>query len=152
MVLTGITRTGDYKASLFLYPISIPRFNTLLFTITTTSILVILTILVHLELLLTVNRKLVQSSLKPRLKVIICVFSALLAHVLEIWLFALGYWLLTLTHSFGYLTGAFSHGFRDCVYFSIVVYSSVGFGDILPMGNLRFMAAIEALTELGVKY
>jgi hypothetical protein len=36
----------------------------------------------------------------------------------------------------------------DCVYFSFTVFSTVGFGDIEPTGNLRFLTGIESLTGL----
>ena len=41
-------------------------------------------------------------------------------------------------------TGAFD----DCVYYSFVAYTSLGFGDIVPVGPLRFLTAMETLTGL----
>ena len=41
------------------------------------------------------------------------------------------------------------HGsIMDSVYFSFTVFSTVGFGDIEPTGNLRFLTGIESLTGL----
>jgi hypothetical protein len=34
----------------------------------------------------------------------------------------------------------------DFVYFSAMTYSTVGFGDVVPTGAIRFMAGLEALT------
>ncbi|MEM9882591.1 MAG: potassium channel family protein, partial [Planctomycetota bacterium] len=39
-------------------------------------------------------------------------------------------------------------GFGDAVYFSAAVYTTVGFGDITPVGHLRLLVGIEALTGL----
>jgi len=48
----------------------------------------------------------------------------------------------------GELTGNFNGSLLDCVYFSSTVFSTVGFGDIVPMGDLRFLTGIESLTGL----
>ena len=34
--------------------------------------------------------------------------------------------------------------FRDCTYFSVVTFTTLGYGDITPVGNARILAAIEA--------
>jgi hypothetical protein len=34
----------------------------------------------------------------------------------------------------------------DFVYFSAMTYSTVGFGDAVPVGAIRFLAGMEALT------
>ncbi|EGG99066.1 Protein yfbU [gamma proteobacterium IMCC2047] len=36
----------------------------------------------------------------------------------------------------------------DCGYHSFVTYTSLGFGDIIPTGYLRFITGIEALAGL----
>jgi len=36
----------------------------------------------------------------------------------------------------------------DCVYFSFTTFTTVGFGDIQPTGDLRFLTGIESLTGL----
>jgi hypothetical protein len=38
--------------------------------------------------------------------------------------------------------------FFDCVYLSFVTYSTLGFGDIVPEGWVRFMVGTEAVTGL----
>ncbi len=38
--------------------------------------------------------------------------------------------------------------FDEALYFSVVCYSSLGFGDIVPHGSLRLLAGTEALTGL----
>ena len=35
-----------------------------------------------------------------------------------------------------------------CFYFSAAIYSSLGFGDIVPMGELRLIAVMEGLNGL----
>ena len=48
----------------------------------------------------------------------------------------------------GTLIGKFNGSLMDCVYFSFTVFSTVGFGDIEPTGNLRYLTGIESLTGL----
>ena len=44
--------------------------------------------------------------------------------------------------------GALTPGFEDCVYYSFVTYTTLGFGDLIPTGPLRFLTGIESLTGL----
>ena len=41
---------------------------------------------------------------------------------------------------------ALRRGFLDFVYFSAITYTTVGFGDYVPTGPIRFLAGTEALT------
>ena len=36
----------------------------------------------------------------------------------------------------------------DCAYFSVVTYTTLGFGDITPRGRLRLLCAMEAMTGM----
>lgn len=48
----------------------------------------------------------------------------------------------------GSLVGSNLRGFADYVYYSIVAYTSLGLGDIVPDGALRILTGVEALTGL----
>ena len=48
----------------------------------------------------------------------------------------------------GSLEGLVTGSWSDSVYFSFINYTSLGFGDIIPVGHIRFLAGIEALTGL----
>jgi hypothetical protein len=48
----------------------------------------------------------------------------------------------------GNFDGNFGGSLYDCVYFSFTTYTTLGFGDIQPHGELRFLAGLEALTGL----
>ena len=39
-------------------------------------------------------------------------------------------------------------GLADAMYLSAVTYSTVGFGDVAPIGGIRFLAATESLIGL----
>ena len=49
---------------------------------------------------------------------------------------------------YGAVVGSLFPGLAECTYFSFANYSSLGYGDLVPAGPLRFMAGMEALTGL----
>ncbi|MBE0440076.1 MAG: two pore domain potassium channel family protein [Gammaproteobacteria bacterium] len=118
------------------------------YTFLINSILVSLSVLIHYEVLYQLAKKLPYINIIPRYRVLFGVFVILIAHVIEIWLFATGYYLMINLHDLGILSGNFNQSLLDCVYFSFVSYTTVGFGDIEPSGHLRFLSGLEALTGL----
>ncbi len=112
------------------------------------SILVALVVLLHFEMLNLLSSLLLKVTLHRRLRVVIGVFGALCAHVLEIWCFGFGYYFLIEHPGHGNLVGVGSERLMDCVYFSFTTYTSLGFGDLFPTGHLRFLSGLEALTGL----
>tara|TARA_X000001036_G_scaffold172828_2_gene163446 strand:- start:1256 stop:1543 length:288 start_codon:yes stop_codon:yes gene_type:complete len=70
---------------------------------------------------------------------------SLVAHVVEIAIFAGAYGISTASQ-FGYLEGSFSSSIADYFYFSFAAFTTVGFGDIVPVGPVRLLAGMEALT------
>ncbi|HTQ76428.1 MAG TPA: potassium channel family protein [Burkholderiales bacterium] len=81
-----------------------------------------------------------------RRSVLYAIFGALALHIAEIWLFGFGYWLLQAVPEAGVIQGMAKDLLLDCVYFSATVYSTVGFGDLSPVGPIRFVAGTESLT------
>ena len=74
--------------------------------------------------------------------------TAIVAHLLEIILFEFAYiWLVPLDQH-GTIVGAGNLDWRDIFYFSAATYTATGYGDLVPTGNLRLFATIEALTGL----
>lgn len=112
------------------------------------SILVGIAVLVHFEALNLLSILTPQMPVKHRVRVLIGIFGALLAHVIEIWLFAFGYYFMVTRSGFGTLTGHFDNSLLDCAYFSFVSFTTLGFGDIIATGDIRFLAGLEALTGL----
>lgn len=112
------------------------------------STLVAIAVLIHFEALNQLTILIPKLAIKHRFRVLIGIFGALLAHVIEVWVFALGYYLMIHYGGFGVLEGHFDNSVMDCVYFSFVNYTSLGFGDIIAKGDIRFLAGIEALAGL----
>lgn len=117
-----------------------------------TAIAVMLSVLVHYEAFLRLSALMGQMHIRPRFRIVFGVVGTLIAHVVEILIFTLGYYFLQRIGDFGRLTGEFSGEFsgefRDFAYFSFSTYTSLGFGDIIPHGPLRFLTGMEALTGL----
>jgi hypothetical protein len=63
-------------------------------------------------------------------------------------LFAIAFFVLNNYGNFGVLEGRFDGSLLDCVYFSFTTFSTLGFGDIQPTGDLRFLTGIESLAGL----
>ena len=112
------------------------------------SILVAIAVLIHFEALNKLSGVIPLWPIKHRFRVLFGIFGALFAHIAEIWVFAFGYYFMVHANLFGTLQGHFDNSLMDCSYFSFVSYTSLGFGDIVAKGDIRFLAGLEALTGL----
>lgn len=120
-----------------------------LLTWTLNGSLIALAVFIHYETLYTLASYLPRlTSIAPRYRVLSGVFAILIAHAVEIWAFALGY-LAMIELGLGALFGMTTNSLlSDCVYLSWVSFTTVGFGDVVPSGDLRFLPGLEALTGL----
>jgi hypothetical protein len=103
-------------------------------------------VLLQYEYLVFAWRRLSEHQGHRRVKVLYGIFSVLLLHVVEILIFAATLWLLALWPACGTLAGEEASTFLDYFYFSAVTFSTVGFGEMWPVGAIRFLCAAEALT------
>lgn len=89
-----------------------------------------------------------------RLRVAVVVGAIFAVHIVAIWIYALAYHWLDVCGELGSFTGpSFTeaghiHDFFSHVYFSSITYTSLGLGDIIPTGGMRFLTAIEVLNGL----
>ena len=113
------------------------------------TILVALTILVHYEVLRLTSALIPGlGRIRPRGRVVLVVFACFAAHTIEVWLFAIAYYLFVNVFGLGSFGGAHHDAMVDYVYFSVVSYSSLGFGDVYPIDNVRLISGVEALAGL----
>ena len=112
------------------------------------GVLMMAAVVIHYEFLFRTYRLLRYITIRYQYRVVIGVFGALIAHVVEIWMFGLAYYWRNGADHGGSLQGNFDGSLLDCVYFSFTTYSTVGYGDIEPLGELRFLAGLESLTGL----
>jgi hypothetical protein len=114
-----------------------------------TLAIIILCVTIHYEMLVRLVPWLERMTVHTRQRVVFAVLVALAAHVIEIWIFAGGYYYALGEPSVGEFIGEVPmEDFWDCLYLSFVVYSTLGFGDIVPQGWIRFMVGTEAITGL----
>lgn len=118
------------------------------FVVPACVLLVIATTVLHYEILGMLNARLPRLPVPHRLKLLVVIFSAFVAHALEIAfyglvLFGMVHWL-----DVGKLVGAAGISLASCLYFSAETYTSLGFGDVTPVGPIRLLAGVEALNGL----
>lgn len=120
------------------------------FAVTTLTcvVMLVLTVVVHYEALRLISDHLMpRLRMHPRNQMIYVILAVFFAHTLEVWLFAGGYYVLVATGTGG-IHGAMAGQGLDYVYFSLVSYTSLGFGDVYPSGGLRMLTGLEALIGL----
>ena len=112
------------------------------------TLVVVLAVLIHYEFLFRLSKLLPKIRIRHRFRVVVGVAGALVAHVFEIWMFALAYYLMINKFGWGTFTGNFTGAMSDCFYFSFTTYTTLGFGDIQPIGGVRYLTGVESLTGL----
>ncbi|MEO1647756.1 MAG: potassium channel family protein [Pseudomonadota bacterium] len=105
------------------------------------------TILIHYEIL-RLSTLGADVGAHPRTRLWIMLGGAIISHLIHIALYAGAYLLLEFQFGLGSIDGPDSGSFNDAFYFSIVCYTTLGFGDIVPSGDLRLMSGVEALNGL----
>ena len=108
-------------------------------------IIVTLSVLIHYEFLYRATNLLPKIKIKHRFRILAVVFIALIAHVVEIWLFAAAYFFMSKDAIWGDIQGNFDGSFMDSLYFSFSNFTTLGFGDIEPFGSIRFLVGMESL-------
>ena len=102
------------------------------------ALLVVLSTAIHYEVLRGLTVTLPAIRVPSRAKLMIVIFATFLAHAVEILLYALASYALDSRHL----------PFSTSLYFSAETYTSLGYGDIVPSGDLRLLAGVEALNGL----
>lgn len=111
-----------------------------------TVVVVMVCVLIHHRWLRGFNHLIARFEVRDRRRVLVLIMGTLLAHVVEIWVFGAGFWLAAQVPDLGSLQGPIGASLLDHVYFSAATYTTVGYGDVYPLGPLRFLAGCEALT------
>ena len=113
----------------------------------TTALVVLMGVALHYEGL-SALRRLPHAGFQGRYRISLLILGILALHSMEIWLFGLSYMLLLNVADVGSLTGSTGETVFDYVYFSATVFTTLGFGDIVPAGPIRLMVGTEAVTGL----
>jgi hypothetical protein len=114
--------------------------------VSATFAVVIACVLLHYEALSYLTRLLKRLSAEPRQRILLLIFAILATHIVEIWIFGgVCFWLIA-DSARGVLIGDHPVGLLDCVYFSAVCFTTLGLGDVVPLGAIRFLTGMEALS------
>ena len=111
-------------------------------------VLVTSTVLLHYEMLQFAAGLPKRLTSPKRSRILIVLAVVLAAHVLEAGMYALAYYLMQTHLELGSLNGHLEGGALDYFYFSIATYTTLGIGDLHPVGVLRLVAGIESLNGL----
>jgi len=115
-------------------------------TILVTGLIVIVCVVLHYEAFIGLNWVLGRVHTHRRRQRLLLTMLALIAlHVVEIWIFAIGFYWLLLNPANGRIAGIEPIHFLDQVYFSAVCYTTLGLGDLVPHGAIRFLTGTESL-------
>lgn len=105
-------------------------------------------ILVHYEGLRQINLRVIRSRRRASHHLMLYAsYMVVLLHLVEILIFAAAFHYLKQIPGMGYLHDAHPH-FYDSFYFSAMVFSSIGLGDLYPIGPIRLLTGIEGLVGL----
>lgn len=111
-------------------------------------LLLVLTTVIHYEVLRLLSAGLPALKMPVRAKLMVVIFGTFLAHAVEIFLYAVAAYVLARYLGAGTLGDAGRSSFSLSLYFSAETYTSLGYGDVVPGGDLRMLAGMEALNGL----
>ncbi|MAT65909.1 MAG: hypothetical protein CMN57_09725 [Gammaproteobacteria bacterium] len=110
--------------------------------------LVLTTLIVHFQALRWTSGLLPRCGAAGPARVLVVMIGAFGAHLLEIGLYAGAFYLLDVPVAAGDVEGAHEESAMGYLYYSTVMYTSLGIGDVFPTGHLRLISAIETLNGL----
>lgn len=112
--------------------------------------MVLAVIAIHHEALSFVGKILLPRFSRPRRwHVSLTVFIFVCAHIIEIVVCAFAFYISGEFLGIGNLLGAhFNNTFNSYLYYSFASYTSLGLGDIYPVGFLKLLTGVEALVGL----
>jgi hypothetical protein len=113
------------------------------------GVIVTICVVLHYEALRFLSRT-VGVHVHKRIGVLVVMLGLLLAHIAEISIFALGYWSMQVYAGLGFIAGLNENNLFEFIYFSSVVFTIVGFGDLIPIGPIRVLTAAEGLVGLAM--
>ena len=120
----------------------------MLIVIIACGLLITLTTVIHYEVLGSLNSRLPSLGIPSRSKLLVVISAAFVAHALEILVYGVALYVLVEYVGDGNLSGTSVFSPINCLYFSAETYTSLGFGDLTPVGPVRLLAGVEALNGL----
>jgi Ion channel len=119
-----------------------------LFALIVATMLVAATIVLHYEILRATSERILHIHIPARTRILVVLAAAFVSHFAQIALYAAVYWVFHDHLELGTIVGAAPLTPADYLYFSASAYSTLGIGDIYPVGPVRLVVGIEALNGL----
>ena len=120
----------------------------MLLVLLSSVLLIGVTALIHYEVLSALNHRLPALEMPSRSKLLVVIFTTFVAHAIEILVYAVALYLLGGIPGVGHLKGEPDFSLINVIYFSAETYTSLGFGDVTPVGAMRLLVGVEALNGL----
>ena len=114
-------------------------------TVFVTALCTVICVTLQYECLAWLSTRLGKMHAPRRRRVLVLVLLLVGLHVVEIWIFGAAYELLLANPAFGVVHGAEHGTLLDYVYFAATTFTTLGFGDLVPSGTIRFMVGTESL-------
>lgn len=102
-------------------------------------------VMLHYESFIALGRLVGRSGMPHRRRMLVMVFGLLIVHIVAIWGFGISAWWLVEVNDIGSLVGYQKFAFLDYIFMSAVTYTTVGYGDMVPLGPVRFLYGTQAL-------
>lgn len=102
-------------------------------------------LLLHYEVLRLLTFLLPSIAVKPRQKLLVVVTGMIVAHLLEVLVFAIAFWVC---FELDFPDRGSEMSFVQALYLSIESFASLGTSTGFPVGQLRLLAGVEALVGL----
>ncbi len=102
----------------------------------------------HYESLGYLTKKITRTKQIKRGRVLLTMFVITLTHLASVLIYSVVYYAMDNHLGMGSLAGLEIKSFYDYIYYSLIVYTSLGFGDIYPTGGLRILSGLETLNGL----
>jgi hypothetical protein len=113
-----------------------------------TAIALLASFVLHFEGLSWISGVLSRRTGARRRRVLYGVLWALGLHLVEIAIFGVALFWLMQQPGGSDIAGVATPGLTDALYLSAISYSTVGFGDLAPVGPIRLLVAVESLAGL----
>lgn len=110
--------------------------------------LVLISTVLHYEVLRGLHGGLPTLRVPRRAKLLVVMFTTFLTHAAQMALYGGAFYSLVRWLGAGTLDGSAGFSLSTCMYFSAETYTSLGFGDLTPVGPVRLLAGVEALNGL----
>ena len=117
-------------------------------TAAVTGLVVVICVVLHYEGLRFLTDRLPRPKHHHRRRIVFLILSLMLLHIVEVWIFGFAYFGLLQLDGYGELLGVPPTRLYDYIYYSAAVYTTVGFGDMYPVGAIRTLTGTEGITGL----